>query len=160
MIALDYAQMSDSLTDAYRAALYQVELAGQLLELRVDVPSAALRQWLAHQGHRCAALLTAHNPDSQRRDATINEAAQRQLQDAIQSRRLTFHVGRNLDPQAQWPAEDSLLVPDLPLDEARALALQFGQRAFLWCDASGTPQLHHSAMRNSSSSSPSMPTRT
>jgi hypothetical protein len=152
--------MPDSLTDAYRAALYQVQLPDRLLELRVDVPSTALQQWLAQQGHRCAALLTAHNPDSQRRDASLNETAQRQLQGAIRSRDLPFHTGCNLDLRAQWPPEDSVLVPDLPLEEARALALQFGQRAFLWCDASGTPQLHHCAMRNSSSSSPSIPTRT
>lgn len=153
-------EMSDSLTDAYRAALYQVELPDQRVELRVDVHSASLQQWLEQHGHHCAALLTAHNPDSQHRDATFNDEAQRHLQAAIRSRGLIFQIGRNLDPQARWPQEDSMLVPDLSLDEARALALQFGQRAFLWCDASGTPQLHHSAMRNSSSSSPSMPTRT
>jgi len=153
-------RMSDSLTLAYRAALYQVQLPGQWLELQVDVPSAVLRQWLAQHGHRSAALLTAHNPGSQLSDASFNEAAQRELQAAIRSRGLAFHIGHNLDPKAEWPAEESVLVPDMTLDDAQRLALQFGQRAFLWCDASGTPRLHHSAMRNSSSSSPSMPTRT
>ncbi|HXC58329.1 MAG TPA: DUF3293 domain-containing protein [Steroidobacteraceae bacterium] len=152
--------MSDRLTDAYRAAVYRVELPGENVELRVDVHSASLQRWLGRHEHHCAALLTAHNPESQPRDAALNDAAQRNLQAAIRMRGLTFQIGRNLDPQGHWPPEDSVLVPDLPLEEARALALQFHQRAFLWCDASGTPQLHHSAMRNSSSSSPSMPTRT
>ncbi len=152
--------MSESLTHAYRAALYQVELPDQRLELRVDLHSAVLQQWLEQHGHRCAAVLTAHNPASQQRDATLNDEAQQQLQAAIRSRGLTFHAGRNLDPQAQWPPEDNVLVPDLPLREARAVAVQFAQSAFLWCDTSAIPRLHHSAMRNSSSSSPSMPART
>ena len=152
--------MPDSLTDAYRAALYQVELPDQRVELRVDVHSGSLQQWLERHSHHCAALLTAHNPNSQPCSATLNDEAQRNLQATIRSRGLTFQIGRNLDPLGHWPREDSLLVPDLTLEEARALAVQFGQRAFLWCDASGTPRLHHSAMRNSSSSSPSIPTRT
>jgi hypothetical protein len=141
--SLDYAQMADdSLTIAYRAARYEVHLPDQRVSLQVDAPSEPLRRWLRAQGHRCAALLTAHNPASQLHDAAVNAQAQRQLQAAIHARGLAFHAGCNLDPQGIWPAEDSLLVPDLSLEDARALALRFGQRAFLWCDDSGTPRLH------------------
>jgi hypothetical protein len=133
---------ADLLTNAYRDALYQVDVAGGSLELRVDVPCESLRQWLAAHHHFCAALLTAHNPGSERRADSVNQEAQRQLQAAIRARGLRFLTGRNLDPRGQWPVEDSLLVPDLSLKEAQALAAQFGQRAFLWCDASGTPRLH------------------
>jgi hypothetical protein len=132
----------DSLTNAYRAALYQVDLGGGRLELRVDAPCEPLARWLSTHGHRCAALLTAHNPGSQQRDAASNDEAQRQLQDAIRARGLDFHAGRNLDPRGNWPPEQSILVPDLPLADADALARRFGQRAFLWCDGSGTPRLH------------------
>jgi hypothetical protein len=133
--------MTDALTIAYRAALYQVDLPDTRLELGVDAHCEALQRWLSMHGHACAAVLTAHNPHSERRSDAQNDAAQRQLQDAIRTRGLRFFPGCNLDPQDKWPPEESLLVPDLPLDEAHALARQFGQRAFLWCDDSGTPRL-------------------
>ena len=133
--------MSDSLTTAYRAALYQVDLPGMRLVLRVDAHCEALQRWLALHGHACAAVLTAHNPRSERHSDAQNDAAQRQLQEELCARRLRFFPGRNLDPEDHWPPEESLLVPDLPLDEAHALAQRFGQRAFLWCEASGTPRL-------------------
>lgn len=139
--ALDYAQMTDPLITAYRAALYQVDLPEQRLELRVDAHSEALQRWLSAQGHASAALLTAHNPGSQRRSATQNDSAQRDLQQQIRARELQYFTGRNLDPRGQWPPEESLLVSDLPPEEAHALARQFGQRAFLWCEDSGTPRL-------------------
>ena len=127
---------------AYRAALYEVRLPDQPLALQVDVHCEALQSWLGAQGHRCAALLTAHNPASQPRDAAANARAQQQLQAAISRRGLSFHTGCNRDPRGAWPAEDSLFVPDLSLEDAHTLARQFDQRAFLWCDDSGTPRLH------------------
>ncbi len=133
--------MTDPLITAYRAALYQVDLPGLRLELRVDTHCQALQRWLSMQGHACAALLTAHNPGSERCSNAQNDMAQQQLQEEICARGLPFFTGRNVDRQGQWPQEESLLVPDLPLDAAHALARQFGQRAFLWCDDSGTPRL-------------------
>lgn len=132
----------DSLTNAYRAARYQVEVTGGCLELKVDAPCEPLRLWLAARRHSCAALLTAHNPGSEQRAAWLNDEAQRRLHATLRARGLHYLTGRNLDPRGQWPVEDSVLVPDLSLHDAYALALQFGQRAFLWCDASATPRLH------------------
>jgi hypothetical protein len=133
--------MTESLITAYCTALYQVDLPDNQLELRVDAHCEALQRWLSTHGHICAALLTAHNPGSQPRGDAWNNAAQHQLHEEIRARGLRFFTGRNLDPHNKWPPEESVLVPDLPLDEAHALARQFGQRAFLWCEDSGTPRL-------------------
>ncbi len=88
MIERRLCEIPDRLTDAYRSAVYRVKLPGENVELRVDVHSASLQRWLEGHEHHCAALLTAHNPESQPRDAALNDAAQRNLQAAIRMRGL------------------------------------------------------------------------
>ncbi|MFO1504675.1 MAG: DUF3293 domain-containing protein [Steroidobacteraceae bacterium] len=133
------------LLSAFRSTMYLVDLPAQRVQLQVDTPNEPLREWLASQGHFCAALLTAHNPAAQRRDAPANQAAQRRLHALLAERGLAFRTGCNVDPQQRWPAEDSVLVADLPLPQAHKLAVHFGQLAFLWCDTSGVPKLHLAA---------------
>jgi hypothetical protein len=127
---------------AYRATLYLVDLPFARLQLKVDAPSEPLRQWLQSQHHYCAALLTAHNPASQPRDAATNQVAQLGLHAVLRERGLEFYLGNNVDPQQRWPAEQSVLIADLSLPRAHKLAAHFGQFAFLWCDASAVPKLH------------------
>jgi hypothetical protein len=138
--------ITEELLDAFRRTLYLVELPAQRLQLQVDAPSEPLRQWLEARQHFCAALLTAHNPASRRQEAAANAAAQQRLHALLAERGLTFHQGRNVDPQQRWPAEDSVLVPDLPLPQAHRLAVHFGQLAFLWCDATAVPKLQLAAI--------------
>lgn len=137
--------ITEELLSAFRSTLYLVDLPGMRVALQVDVASGPLRHWMLEQGHFCAAVLTAHNPAAQRRDVPANQAAQLQLQALLHERRLAFRTGCNVDPQQRWPAEDSVLVGDLPLPQAHRLAVHFGQLAFLWCDASAVPRLHLAA---------------
>jgi len=138
--------ITEELLAAYRSTRYLVDLPAQRVQLQVDAPSEPLRHWLQAQGHFCAGLLTAHNPASQRRDAATNHAAQQRLHALLRERRLVFHTGCNVDPHQRWPAEDSVLVADLPLPQAQRLAVHFGQLAFLWCDAAAVPKLHLAAL--------------
>lgn len=129
------------LSRAYRAAHYRVELPAGPVTLRVEQHSAALAAWLASLGTDCAALLTAHNPASRPQGETRNSDAQRQLVAVLRTRGHGLAFGHNLDPAGHWPPEDSVLAAGLTCADARALAAQFGQLAFLWCDAAATPRL-------------------
>lgn len=137
--------ITEELLSAFRSTLYLVDLPDQRVQLQVDVPSEPLQRWLQSRGHFCAALLSAHNPAAQQRDALANQRAHHELVALLRERGLESHGGRNVDPRQRWPAEDSLLVADLPLPQAHRLAVHFGQVAFLWCDASGVPRLHLAA---------------
>jgi hypothetical protein len=137
--------ITEELLSAFRSTLYLVDLPDQRVQLQVDVPSGPLLQWMQARGHFCAALLTAHNPAAQRRSSLANQQAHHQLVELLRERGLESHTGCNVDPRQRWPAEDSLLVADLPLPQAHRLAVHFGQLAFLWCDASATPRLHLAA---------------
>lgn len=138
--------ITEELLSAFRSTRYLVDLPTRRVLLQVDAPSEPLRHWLQSQGHFCAALLTAHNPAGRRRDAATNLAEQQRLHGLLRERGLVFHTGCNVDPHQRWPAEDSVLVADLPLPQAHRMAAHFGQLAFLWCDASATPRLHLAAI--------------
>jgi len=137
--------ITEELLSAFRSTLYLVDLPAQRVQLQVDVPSEPLLRWMQARSHFCAAVLTAHNPAAQRRDALANQRAHHHLVELLRERGLESHSGCNVDPRQRWPAEDSLLVADLPLPQAHRLAVHFGQLAFLWCDASATPRLHLAA---------------
>jgi hypothetical protein len=138
--------ITEELLSAFRSAWYLVDLPSVRVKLQVDVPSEPLRLWLQSEGHFCAALLTAHNPASRQRDPQANKQSQDRLHELLRERSLAFRIGCNVDPQQRWPAEDSVLVADLPLPQAHKLAVHFGQLAFLWSDASGVPKLHLAAL--------------
>jgi hypothetical protein len=138
--------ITEELLSAFRTTLYLVDLPSARVQLQVNAVSEPLRSWLQSEGHYCAALLTAHNPASQHREPAANQAAQQHLHGLLRERGLTFHIGCNVDPRQRWPAEDSVLVADLPLPQAHRLAVHFGQLAFLWCDASAVPKLHLAAI--------------
>ena len=138
--------ITEELLSAFRSTLYLVDLPAIRAQLQLDSPSEPLRHWLQAQGHFCAALLTAHNPAAQRRDASANQQAQTRLHALLRERELEFCTGCNVDPHQRWPAEETVLVADLPLPQAHKLAMHFGQLAFLLCDASAVPQLHLAAI--------------
>jgi HAMP domain-containing protein len=130
-----------ALLAAYRAARYRFDVNAAVLELRIDVPNAALRELLQAGGHHSATCLTAANPASHRLSAMANEQAHAALCRELQRRQKHWYPGENMDPSGVWPAEISVLALDLSAAEAQSLAQQFGQLAYVWCDAMGTPHL-------------------
>jgi len=92
-------------------------------------------------GLRCVAVLTAFNPGSRSCPTAFNLEAQQRLIAQVAARGLSYLEGRNLDPAGKWPPEDSVLIGNLALEQARDIARHFGQVAFLWSDESAVPQL-------------------
>lgn len=131
----------DSLRTAYLQALYCFGEASWAIELKPEQPSGQLERWMQENGVRCVAVLTAFNPGSRPCSITFNLEAQKRLIAQVAARGLPYLEGRNLDPAGKWPPEDSLLIGNLALGQARDLASQFGQLAFLWSDGSAVPQL-------------------
>lgn len=116
---------------AYLACHYRVFLPDGPLDLRVGAMSPGLDDWLEAQGAEKWALLTAHNPGSTPQTAEGNQQRQLALQRRLAEEGWVWLPGENLDPQGLWPAEASCLVAAMGADQARALALEFGQNAWL-----------------------------
>lgn len=95
----------------------------------------------AQQGVSSAAFITAFNPFSHELSPAENLSRQETLESEIDRRGLVFFRGEGRHPTGNWPAEASLLVMGLRLDESRELGQQFEQNAIVWADSSGCPQL-------------------
>ncbi|MDY0308685.1 MAG: DUF3293 domain-containing protein [Castellaniella sp.] len=117
-----------NLDAAYRAAHYRIDTEPPLI-LRIDELHPALRALFPQGG----IFLTACNPHSRRLRPAANRRRLHALQRAIEQQGWAWLPGLGLDPQGLWPAEPSLWIPSLPLDEGLRLARCFGQNALVQC---------------------------
>jgi len=126
---------------AYHTTDYRVLGVAAAFTLRIGEPSAELRD--CHRAHNvdCSAFVTAWNPFGATRSPAENEAAQRRLRARLQLRGYRFVEGCGEDREQQWPAEASLLVLGITLDEACRLGREFEQNALLWAAEDAVPQL-------------------
>jgi hypothetical protein len=88
-----------------------------------------------------AAFITAWNPFSQNLPAKENQARHDELKANIKKRGLVCIDGIGKHPSNNWPGEVSVLVLDLDLEEAKSLARQYEQHAFVWTLGDCVPQL-------------------
>lgn len=114
---------------------------GQAFTLRIDEPSAELREAHARNGVSCSAFLTACNPGSQRIVDHENRRRHATLIRVLTAAGLRHWPGFGIDPDRSWPDEPSRLVFGIPLDEARTLGKRFAQNAMVWAGADAVPRL-------------------
>lgn len=129
MAALDDSERT-RLVAAYRQTAYRISLPGKPAVLRIDVPWAAVDPRLTH-GLECLAYITAANPASQALDDAENARRLRALLDDIMALGSSAQSGIAVADDGNWPDEPGFLVADLPIETARALAVRYGQNAFL-----------------------------
>lgn len=136
---------TERLAQLYRRTTYRVWAPGRELQLRVGRQDAGLAKLLREAWVEGAALLTAWNPGSRQCSRAGNESAQQRLIEELAQAGHPCLRARNEPDAARGTGEDwteeSVLALDLTLPAARALALRYGQLAFLWIDARATPQL-------------------
>lgn len=116
---------------AYRATAFRVEAEAGAFDIRVGQRCPALDALLDRAGARCWAYVTAHNPDGQLRDPAANAADERRLADRVREAGFTAVPGRGIGADGAWPPEASLLILDIALPDAIALAAEFRQEAIV-----------------------------
>jgi hypothetical protein len=132
---------NDELWRAYRDTIFEADLPGGPLRIRIGEHHPALDEVLPSGGGHCWCFVTAWNPASKPLGTAENNARNAELAAALKSESLTFYAGRGRDPQAKWPAEESFLVLDLAREAARTLGLRYGQNAVVWGEAGGPAEL-------------------
>jgi len=139
---MQQATVPDPELDAfYRRTRYEVDLPEGRLELQIDVPSPGLLA-VHRQFHvTCSSFMTGWNPRSVPQTAEKNAAAHERLCARVSALGLLYIAGRGHDPNGEWVAEESLLVPGLGLAAARRLAAELDQHAILHAAADATPRL-------------------
>lgn len=139
MTVLDDAERA-RLAAAYCHTAYRVSLADGPAVLRIGMPWQEIDHRLAGSIARFA-YVTAVNPASRILDAFDNARRQRALLDDIMVLGYSALPGVAVADDANWPDEPGFLVADLPLETARALAVRYGQHAFLHAEAGGPVHL-------------------
>jgi hypothetical protein len=135
MTSLDAA-----LRQAYRETRYEVPADPPVI-LSIGAASAPLRALHRRFGVECSAFVSACNPFSRRLDAAGNAARHRALLQALVAEGRRFLEGAGRHPSNGWPAEPSVLVFGLSLEESRALGRRCEQNALVWCGADAVPAL-------------------
>jgi len=126
---------------AYRATTYRVFLPGGFADLRIGQVNETLNCWLETADCANYAIISAYNPGSQRVDAAKNAERQSQLECDLLEGNYEPYAGENVPDDDSGLLEESCFVPDIALEDACALADDFGQNAIVYGGADGVPGL-------------------
>lgn len=133
--------ITDSLRAAFLNTNYVVFAPNASITLRIGQYSTNLTKLMSERNTNSVAILTAYNPDATPADVKTNLDAQKLLLDSIHKRHVSYFLGENVAPDGDGPQEPTIVVMGMQLEQARALAQQFRQLAFVFSDASAIPQL-------------------
>ncbi|MEJ7709021.1 MAG: DUF3293 domain-containing protein [Pyrinomonadaceae bacterium] len=124
--------MSRELEEAYRRTTYVVEVSGKKeIHLRIGERSAALDNLLSDRRMSHWAFVSAFNPRSNRLSDAENAERHQQLVRRVRELGCAMLPGRGVGDNPAWPAEASLLIFQLAPEDARRLAREFEQNAFV-----------------------------
>ena len=140
MEALSMTVIPADLIKAYESTDFRV-LEPQAFTMRVGRYSPELQALYVDLRVSSAGYLTAWNPYSAETSDENNKCAQEELRRNLSLDGLPNLGALGIDPSGDWPGEESIFVPGLGLERAKALGAAFGQNAIVWADADAVPQL-------------------
>jgi hypothetical protein len=134
-------KITEELSNAYYATKYLVyRNDGKKLILFASGTSEDVKDFLeSHQAKTCA-FITAYNPESKMLSNSENLRRQMDLICSVGGK-WVFYPGEGINDKGDWPAEKSILILDISLEQAREIALKFEQTAFLFGDNLGKTEL-------------------
>ena len=137
----DTSQLPAALQQAYREALYRVNVEGAVSQtLRVGKRSDWLHQQLSQRSTPAACYLTACNPLGVVFSDAANAERMTALRQALGSNGWQYLNGCGQDAANQW-REDSVLIWGMDAATALLWGQQWEQNAVLWSAADAVPQL-------------------
>jgi hypothetical protein len=133
--------LDDELMRAYRQTSFFADTPRGNLRLRIDERNPELDAVLATEGAQSWAYVTACNPGSVALGESENARRQLLLEQATRDAGFVFFRGEGIGDDGQWPPEPSLLILGIARAQAVDLGRRFGQRAIVYGEAGGSPQL-------------------
>lgn len=126
---------------AYKATTYRVYLPGGGLDLRIGQASEKLCIWLKGEGATTYAIISGFNPNNCLATAEQNAEYQSELECVLIEGNYEPYTGENIPDVANAPLEETCFVADIELDDAVALAEEFGQNAIVFGRVGDAPGL-------------------
>jgi Protein of unknown function (DUF3293) len=123
--------MIPALEPAYRATTYRVLAPDATIDLHIDRRSSPLDALLAQCGVQTWAFLSACNPRSVCAPPDVNRQRAVRLERLLAARGWTWLDGAGIPRDRRRAPEPSVWIGGISLRDARRVATQFGQNAFL-----------------------------
>lgn len=130
-----------ALAAAYKKTLYAVQIGGETVNIRVGNHTPSITALLQKYQQTTWALITAHNPHSQLTDTAQNTRQTLALEKAIQQLARPYLSAVNIDPQGNWPDENSFFIIGINQTQAITLGQRFHQNAILFGTLTTQPHL-------------------
>ncbi|MCG8587934.1 MAG: DUF3293 domain-containing protein [Proteobacteria bacterium] len=127
--------------EGYAQSRFEVQIGEETLRIRVGATNRALDDALKGLGVGEWALLSAHNPGGEAREAAENEESQRTLCAVVDDMGFEAHSATATCPRGGVPAEVCLLILDIWKSQALELGRGFGQEAILYGRVGESAQL-------------------
>lgn len=134
------SEISQETIQAYQETEFRV-FAENSLVLKISQKSDELLTLYKVTHSETCAFVTACNPMGGLVSEEENSELQKQLEEEIKFRGLTYIAGEGKHPVGDWPGESSFFIFDLSLESAKTLGKKFNQNAIVWCDKDAVPQL-------------------
>lgn len=134
------SEISQETIQAYRETEFRV-FTENSLTLKISQKSDELLTLYEVTRSETCAFVTACNPMGGLVSEEKNSELQKQLEEEIKFRGLTYIPGEGKHPVGDWPGESSFLIFDLSLESAKTLGKKINQNAVVWCDKDAVPQL-------------------
>ncbi|MEH6550693.1 MAG: DUF3293 domain-containing protein [Pseudomonadales bacterium] len=117
---------------AYEKGHYTVQTPALRFTLLIAQHSGPLARLHEQLDVSFSFYITAYNPHSELFDEADNQARQQDLVADVEALGLTYYPARAVDPQGEWPVEESILVCGGSLLEAQGLGQRYGQNAVVY----------------------------
>jgi len=124
------------LLEAYRATVYEADVDGTTVGLRIGEPVPA---WW--QPNATWAFISGANPGSRRLSHEDNLSRHRALETELAGRGFEVFQGWGVPEADDWEPEISLLVTGIGREEAVAIGRDFGQVAIVYGEIGSVAQL-------------------
>ena len=126
---------------AYLGTDYRVGHGTDAITLRINTRSESLLLLYASSSCHCGTFITACNPYGATLSAEINEAAHKRLGAELSALACKVIEGAGVDPNGEWPEEQSYLGLGVDLVPAKELGKRYRQDAIVWMEADAVPKL-------------------
>ena len=133
-------EIHSDLIKAYQSTEFRV-LEPKLFTLRIGIHSAELEALYSDLNVTSAGFLTAWNPFGVETSNVENQEAQLELVRTLSHDGFLTLNAFGVDPMGVWPGEDSVFIPGVEFDRAKAIGTKFGQNAIVWAGINAVPQL-------------------
>ena len=140
MVTKNLSALASSLIQAYLETDYHVSTTPPFI-IRIGERCEPLLELHRKHGVDCSAFITSWNPYGVDVGEAINQKRLSTLREDLLCLAKQVFDGFGKHPANSWPAEPSLLILGLSLDDAKELGSHHEQNAIVWIGANGIPDL-------------------